>query len=977
MKKFLLLFFIPTLFLTSLAFGQSGSITGKIMDSQTEKPLPYCNVFLISTGFGASAAEDGTYTIRDIPEGKYTIRVSYIGYKKIEKTIQVLKNKTIEINFQMLPESLKGEEVVVTAQAVGQQHAINEQLNSLSVKNVVSSDRIQALPDANAAESVSRLPGISLIRTGGEGSQVVVRGLSPQYNQITIDGVELPGNVSSGPDDRATDLSLISSNMLGSIEVIKAITPDMDAAVLGGVVNFGMRKAAIGDTTPSFEIVAQGSYNALKTSYNNYKFVGSVEKRFLGEKLGVFIQGNIEEKDLSDNELGVNYILNDKSRGDTALPVLNYMTLTDVLRTRYRYGGTITMDYKHSTGEIDFMNFLSIGDTKVYNRGESYPSDNGYITYDAGDAPFNLTTFTNLLSIKQKVSVLNADIKLSHSYSERKAPGSTNFEFLQPDAVNPGDVPELRKLPPQELATFVQHNPAAGYLQSITFSNSISEDNEYTGSIDLQTDFVLSNFVTGKLKFGGMYQYSTRSYNYDYWFGSMFDDGQTVVLAMANQLGLRTVPLGSGGPLKTLDYLDFIDNSYNYHNFFGGAYNIGSPANVNLILQASNIARANAGTNPAQVGFKYQVAPSKSANYSGNEIKDALYGMFVMNLGSNITIIPGVRYQNLTTDYNGIRGQALIAGRLQYTNSNEKLSHGYYLPMVHLIYRPIAGIQLHFAYTNTLNYPAYYNIIPSYLINETSITYHNFRLKPARSENFDLAFSVFNNEVGLFTIDGFNKNIRDLIFSTGATYPTVDQAAKDYPEFPTQYLAGREFDTYINNPNTIQVYGVEVDWQTHFWYLPNPLSGLVLNVNYTHIFSDAKYPRTERVSLGYDPYTGTEKYAYIDTFYTARLLDQPKDIFNISAGYDYKGFSGRFSVYYQDNVFKQPSFWLQERIHSDKYLRFDLSVKQTLPWYRIQLYFNLNNITGVDDVDLNEKTAYPAASQRYGMTGDLGIRLNL
>lgn len=976
-KKFYQLFFISTIFLTNITLGQSGNISGKVTDSQTDQPLPYSNILLVSTGFGTSAKVDGTYSIRNIPEGKYTIRVSYIGYKKVEETVEIVRNKTVELNFRMEPESLEGETVVITAQAIGQQHAINEQLNSLSVKNVVSSARIQELPDANAAESVSRLPGISLIRTGGEGSQVVVRGLSPQYNQITIDGVELPGNVSSGPNDRATDLSMISSNMLGSIEVVKAITPDMDAAVLGGVVNFGMRKAAKGTSNPSFEVIGQGSYNNLKNSYNNYKVVGSAEKRFLGEKLGVFVLGNIEEKNLSANELNVNYVLEDKSKGDIALPLLNTMTLTDVLRMRYRYGGTITMDYEHSTGEIGFMNFLSISDTKVHNRGESYPSDNGYITYNAGNAPFNLITFSNLLSVKQKISIFNADIKLSHSYSEREAPGSTDFEFLQPSAVYPGDVPQLRKLSPQQLAKFVKHNPAAGYLQTITFSNSLSEDREYTGSLDLQTDLVLSNFISGKFKFGGMFQYSKRSYNYEYWFGSMFDDGQTVALAMANQLGLKTVSLGTGGPLKTLAYDDFIDNSYDYHNFLGGDYPIGSPANVDLVLKASDVARANAGNNPAQVGFKYQVASSKSSDYSGNEIKDAAYAMFVMNFGSNITFIPGVRYQNLTTDYKGIRGLALIAGRLQYTDSNEKLSHGYFLPMVHLKYRPLPWLQMHFAYTNTLNYPAYSNIIPSYLIGESSITYHNYRLKPARSENFDLAFSVYNNEVGLFTIDGFNKNIRDLIFSTGATYPTKEQVAQEYPEFPTEFLAGREFNTYINNPNTINVYGVELDWQTHFWYLPQPLSGIVLNVNYTHIFSDAKYPRTQRVSLGYDPYTGTEKYVYVDTFYTARLLNQPNDIFNVSAGYDYEGFSGRFSVFYQDNVFKEASFWLQERVHSDKYLRLDLSVRQKLPWYGIQIFFNLNNITGENDVNLNQKTAFPAAIQRYGMTGDLGLRIKL
>ena len=117
----------------------------------------------------------------------------------------------------------------------------------------------------NAAESVGRLPRISLIREGGEGSEVVIRGMAPQYNEVTIDGVQMPGNItpnsnqlpgntpsnlvqSSDFGDRATDLSMISSNMLGGIEVIKEITPDMDAAVLGGVVNFDLRKAKSGLT---------------------------------------------------------------------------------------------------------------------------------------------------------------------------------------------------------------------------------------------------------------------------------------------------------------------------------------------------------------------------------------------------------------------------------------------------------------------------------------------------------------------------------------------------------------------------------------------------------------------------------------------------------------------------------------------------------------------------------------------------------
>ncbi len=105
----------------------------------------------------------------------------------------------------MKPETIEGQTVTVTAQAEGQYQAINEQLNSSSIKNVVSAARIQELPDANAAESVGRLPGVSLIREGGEGSKVVIRGLSPQYNQITIDGIEMASDVASSNNVVSTD----------------------------------------------------------------------------------------------------------------------------------------------------------------------------------------------------------------------------------------------------------------------------------------------------------------------------------------------------------------------------------------------------------------------------------------------------------------------------------------------------------------------------------------------------------------------------------------------------------------------------------------------------------------------------------------------------------------------------------------------------------------------------------------------------
>lgn len=207
-------------------------------------------------------------------------------------------------------------------------------------------------------------------------------------------------------------------------------------------------------------------------------------------------------------------------------------------------------------------------------------------------------------------------------------------------------------------------------------------------------------------------------------------------------------------------------------------------------------------------------------------------------------------------------------------------------------------------------------------------------MKPATSENFDLVLSVYNNEIGLLTFNGFKKRVENLIFAS-STYKTD---LSDYPDLPQEGNRLFAFSTFINNPIPIDVYGIETDWQTHFWYLPEPFSNIVFNINYTHIFSEASYPKSELINEYNE--NGELVSTIVDTFYTTRMLNQPNDIMNISIGYDYRGFSGRISMLYQDNIFKSPAFWMQETVNSDKYTRWDLSLKQELPWYGIQLFVN-------------------------------------
>ena len=260
------IFILVATLLSSNIWAAGSSISGFVKDAKTGEPLPGANIVLLGTSMGASSDQNGKYFIPNVPEGSYTIRASYVGYNEVKNMVNSVEGNTLKQDFNLMPVSIEGQEIVVTAQAYGQTQAINEQLSSNQIINAISAAKIQELPDNTVAESVGRLPGISVLRSGGEGDEVVIRGLAPKFNKITLDGVEMS---SSNPFDRSQDLSMISSNMLEGISVLKTVTADMDAEVIGGTINFELREAKPRESTsPLVNFLLQGSYSGLSDAYN-------------------------------------------------------------------------------------------------------------------------------------------------------------------------------------------------------------------------------------------------------------------------------------------------------------------------------------------------------------------------------------------------------------------------------------------------------------------------------------------------------------------------------------------------------------------------------------------------------------------------------------------------------------------------------------------------------------------------------------
>jgi len=271
----------------------SGTIKGKVFDKDSKDALPGANVVVKGTSIGAATDLNGAFSIPNAPSGEQTITVSYLGYVSVSMTIKIPDGGSATQDFYLGATTIRGETVLITAQAQGQVQAINQQLASDKIVSIVSEAKIQELPDFNAAEAIGRLPGVSTLQSSGEANKVVVRGMAPQYNEVAVGGItlastgstqigatSLPGLTSgSTNDDRSVDLTMVTPYMIKSIEVYKSLTPDMEANAIGGYVNMELREAPSG---LHGDALWQSGYTQKSNTYGNYRAIvsGSDDPRY-------------------------------------------------------------------------------------------------------------------------------------------------------------------------------------------------------------------------------------------------------------------------------------------------------------------------------------------------------------------------------------------------------------------------------------------------------------------------------------------------------------------------------------------------------------------------------------------------------------------------------------------------------------------------------------------------------------------------
>ncbi len=944
------------LLFSSLLFSSTGKIVGVVTEANSGIPLPGANVAIKGTALGTATNLEGEYTISRVPPGSYTLIVSYIGYEKAEVSVRVVAEEVTRHNFELKSAVVEGEEVVVTALLQGQAGAINKQLSSNTIVNVVSKDKIEDLPDQNAAESLGRLPGIAIQREAGEGTKVSVRGLSPRFNSITINGERIPAtgtfeSSASGrvTDDRSVDLSMISSDLLEGIEVFKALTPDKDADAVGGTINFVLRKAR-----PGFKGNArfQYGYNDHETDFGQYKGTFSASNRFLKNQLGVVATGSIQSANRSSDLLDASYTFKREMREgeERALIGVANLNLGDRLETRERLGASLTFDYEiGENGSLLLSSFWGRTERDELRRRKRYRVEAARTEYDLRDREINTVLFTNSLSGEYDFGALKMDWRGSFSRTRQELPFSHFARFRELAAFR-GDLVEDQG--PEFIPLGAKNNLDETFFKESAFDSTSVTDRDLTAQIDFKVPYSLGDDIVGHFKFGGKVRDKDRDRDNQRFWTSFFG-----INDLAEELPDGMFELTDE---RKIAMSNFLNPNASVDDFLDGQYEFGPVLDLQAV---NNFGRQFRNYQFSGGGNLFVRDPLVDLDdYEAGEQVLATYLLTELNLGRHLMLLPGFRIEKTRTDYRSIFGDpstnedGQIVGALTDTTGGQDYTE--FLPMAHLRVKPASWFDLRFAVTRSISRPDYFNLVPWQRILEAEFTIDqgNPTLEHTKVWNYD-AYLSFYSRMGLFTVGAFYKEVEDI----------------DY--LRTTRLTEGEFRGFqltepINAEGLSKVRGIELDLQTNLSLLPSPFDGIVIGAILSFIDSETFFPLFEIGPRSPDPPFAP---TVIDTVREGRMPGQADRIANLVLGYEKGGFTGRVSMTYQGEILETIGTRSELDGFSDAFVRWDLALQQEI-YGRFSLFLNANNVTNRAEAEFLGIRAFPTRDEFFGWTADLGMR---
>ena len=231
---------LSLLSVTALSAQSPGRITGRVIDAGQGTPVAGAVVELVGATPAKTATSgiDGRYNLLGVPAGTVSIRVRLIGYTaKTVTGIGLAAGAIVTQDISLDAVSVQLQELSVTAAAEkgSVANALSEQRQAVGVVNAVTAEEIRRSPDADAAQAVQRVSGVTV----QDGKFVFVRGLGERYTTTSLNGARIP---STEPERKVVPLDLFPAGLLEGISTSKTFTPDLSGDFSGGEVNIKTRE---------------------------------------------------------------------------------------------------------------------------------------------------------------------------------------------------------------------------------------------------------------------------------------------------------------------------------------------------------------------------------------------------------------------------------------------------------------------------------------------------------------------------------------------------------------------------------------------------------------------------------------------------------------------------------------------------------------------------------------------------------------
>jgi TonB-dependent receptor len=816
-----------------LSAQETGSVSGTVTHPQGHF-VQGAEVRVEGTELSATTDRSGRYRLSGVPAGPQRVVGRFLGLPDVGESIAVVAGQDLVLNLAFAqPETLVLETVVVESIAEGQARAVNRQRTSDTLQNIIASDALGRLPDASVGEALARLPGISVQIDRGEPDKVAVRGLAPKYNAVALNGERLPSVSDSTEiyDNRSVSLNTVPTDMISSIEVTKALTPDMESDSLGGAVNL-VTKSPLDFRRRVLSGKLEAGYNDL-TGKEQYSTNFTYGDSFAGGKVGLLLTGAYQFNNRGID--GVNAVyLNPTTVGGTVFDsVLSEFDIRFRHLDRVRQGLSGQLDLQTSDTSRHWVRAF-------FNRFEDREQRRRLIVR-LGNGGTILPGTTNTIGNIDGGRVLRRD---------RNGKKQTDLASLAAGGVWESPRYKLDYSASYSWTAFkVRRTEAQFEYRMQDYRNAANVVLSADGVPDFTYDRSDPDFPTLRDPLGHITNYARQEIGNRGGYNVRDDDNTEEDLTANLNLSLPATFGGHSGSWKfglkhrTKDkdmrpqsfsytrtgpaelYLsDYLDRAISFP-ILDGRYKIG-PTTEMVALREHFLA------NPSLFVLNQASAITENlaGTYLATEDVTGAYAMATANVGK-LRLVGGIRYEHTQIDYTAnVLSFGPTGTYLGATRVNSGSDYGHAFPSVVATYRFTDRKLLRAAVTRSIARPDYGDLSPRRSINDDvdRITEGNPGLDPLLSTNFDVSFEWYLKSAGSVTVGAFYKDISNFSYTSNTliTSGTYTGWRLVRPE---------------NGPSG-NLRGLELGWTQSLKFLPAPFDGLGVQANYTRVDGEAEIP---------------------------------------------------------------------------------------------------------------------------------------